>query len=293
MTSIPRLELPATAVAATPQRRAPRYPLLSYALMALATLVVGLPLYWMAAAAFKNNAEIYSVPVHWLPEHPGFANFVQAWNAAPFGRYYVNTIITTTAGATSEIVMAVTSAYAFAFVRFPRKDLIFLLLLAALMIPDQVTVLPNYLTIARLGWLNTYQGIVLPGASVAYGTFLLRQAFLSLPRDVLDAAKVDGAGHLRTMWSIVVPLARPALITFGLLSIVAKWNDFLWPLVVTNSQDMRVLPIGITRLLDQEGTTQWGPVMAGSIFVVLPVLLVFAWSQRYIVEGIAAGAVKG
>lgn len=270
-----------------------RYAVLSYALMLLMLLVMGLPIYWMFSAAFKENAEIYSQTVSWIPREPTLENFSRAWRAAPFGRYYLNTIITTVLGSGAEILLATTSAYAFAFLRFPRKDVIFLLLLAALMVPDQVTILPNYLTIARLGWIDTYQGIIVPGASVAYGTFLLRQSFLALPREVLDAANVDGAGHLRILWSIVIPLARPALVTFGLISIVAKWNNFLWPLIATNSQEMRVLPIGIYRLLDQEGTTQWGTIMAGTIFVVLPILIVFLWAQKHIVEGIAAGAVKG
>ena len=161
------------------------------------------------------------------------------------------------------------------------------------MVPGQVTILPNYLTIAELGWINTYQGIIVPGASVAYGTFLLRQYYRTLPVEVLDAAKVDGAGHLRILWTVVVPLAKPAIITFALLSIVSKWNDFLWPLLVTNTRDMRVLPIGIYWLRVEEGTIDLGVIMAGTLFVVLPVVLVFLYAQRYIVDGIAAGAVKG
>jgi sn-glycerol 3-phosphate transport system permease protein len=283
---------PARQVTTAPPRMTWRL-MPSYVLMLGTAVLVGLPIFWLITAAFKENSEIYQLPVRWLPQAPTFVNFQRAWASAPFGRYYLNTIITTMLGSGAEALLAITSAYAFAFLRFPRKDMVFLLLLAALMVPDQVVILPNYLTIARFGWINTYQGIIVPGASVAYGTFLLRQAFLTLPVEVLDAARVDGAGHLRTLWSIVVPLARPSLITFGLLSIVAKWNNFLWPLVATNTQDMRVLPIGIYRLLDQEGTTQWGPVMAGTIFVVLPVLIVFLWAQRHIVDGIAAGAVKG
>lgn len=275
-------------------RRMPSWQrLLGYGLMLLAAVLMGLPIYWMISAAFKETSEIYRIPVSWVPLEPTIENFGRAWRAAPFGRYYINTIITTALGSGAELLFAVTSAYAFAFLRFPRKNLVFLLLLAALMVPNQVTILPNYLTMARFGWVNTYQGIIIPGASVAYGTFLLRQYFLTLPGEVLDAARVDGAGHLRTLWSVVLPLSRPGLITFGLISLVAKWNDFLWPLVVTNTQNMRVLPIGIFWLLDQEGNTQWGTVMAGTLFVVLPVLLVFLWAQRYIVEGIAAGAVKG
>jgi sn-glycerol 3-phosphate transport system permease protein len=265
----------------------------AYVLMIAGVIVIGLPVYWMVAAAFKTTPEIYSVPVTWIPRQPVLSNFVRAWNAAPFGRYYINTIITTLFGSGAELFFAITSAYAFAFLHFPKKNGVFVLLLAALMVPNQVTLLPNYLTVAQLGWINTYQGIIVPGAAVAYGTFMLRQYFQTLPRDLLDAAKVDGAGHLRTLWHVVLPLAQPAVITFGLISVVAKWNDFAWPLVVTNTQDMRVLSIGIYWLLDQEGNTQWGTVMAGTLFVVLPVLLIFLWAQRYIVEGMTAGAVKG
>jgi len=261
--------------------------------MVLCLLLIGLPVYWMIIGALKGTAEVYRVPPTWIPMQPTFSNFSDAWGSAPFGRYYINTIITTLAGSGFEILFAVTSAYAFVFLRFPKRDWIFLVLLAALMVPNQITILPNYLTVARLGWINTYMGIVVPGASVAYGTFLLRQYYKTLPIEVLDAAKVDGAGHLLTLWSIVLPLAKPAIISFALLSIVSKWNDFLWPLIVTNTKMMRVLPIGIYWLKVEEGTINWGVVMSGTLFVVLPVVVVFLYAQRYIVEGIAAGAVKG
>lgn len=266
---------------------------LSYLGLALLVVLIGLPIYWMILGSFKPTTEIYRIPPTWLPAEPTVANFIRAWNSAPFGRYYLNTIITTVFGSSFEIFFAVTSAYAFTFLRFPKKDWLFLLLLAALMVPGQVTILPNYLTVGRLKWINTYQGIIVPGASVAYGTFLLRQYYRTLPMDILDAAKVDGASHLRMLWAIVTPLARPAIISFGLLSVVAKWNDFLWPLIVTNTKEMRVLPIGIRGLILEEGSIEWGVVMAGTLFVVLPVLIVFLYAQRYIVDGIAAGAVKG
>lgn len=266
---------------------------LGYASMIFCLLLIGLPVYWMIIGAFKQTAEVYRIPPTWIPLEPTVANFATAWQSAPFGRYYVNTIITTLFGSGFEIFFAVTSAYAFVFLRFPKKDWLFLVLLAALMVPGQVTILPNYLTIARLGWINTYQGIVVPGASVAYGTFLLRQYYKTLPVEVLDAAKVDGASYLRSLWSVVLPLAKPAIISIGLLSIVSKWNDFLWPLLVTNTKEMRVLPIGIYWLMVEEGSIDWGVVMAGTLFVVLPVVLVFLYAQRYIVDGIAAGAVKG
>lgn len=267
--------------------------LASYLGLTLMVVLIGLPVYWMIIGSFKPTTEIYQIPPTWIPMQPTIDNFIGAWNSAPFGRYYLNTIIVTVLGSSFEIFFAITTAYAFAFLRFPKKEWLFLLLLAALMVPGQVTILPNYLTVGKLKWINTYQGIIVPGASVAYGAFLLRQYYRTLPLDILDAAKVDGASHVRMLWSIVTPLAMPAIISFGMLSVVAKWNDFLWPLIVTNTKEMRVLPIGIRGLILEEGSIEWGVVMAGTLFVVLPVLIVFLYAQRYIVEGIAAGAVKG
>ncbi|MCB0111396.1 MAG: carbohydrate ABC transporter permease [Caldilineaceae bacterium] len=275
------------------QRNVWLWRLAGYLGMALSLLLIGLPVYWMISNAFKLSQEIYHLPPTLYPHNPTLQNFVNAWHAVPFDRYYVNTIITTFFGSGFEVLFGVTSAYAFVFLRFPKREWLFLILLAALMVPGQITILPNYVTIGLLGWINTYQGIIVPGASVAYGTFLLRQYYKTLPIDILDAAKVDGAGHLRTLVAIVLPLAKPAIVSFGLLSIVAKWNDYLWPLVITTTKDMRVLPIGIRWLMVEEGTIEWGNVMAGAIFVVIPVLLVFLYAQRYIVDGIAAGAVKG
>jgi sn-glycerol 3-phosphate transport system permease protein len=281
-----------------------------YGAMLLILLVIGAPLFWMVTGAFKNNQEIRTIPTVWWPEllqwtslsdvRASYTNFTEAWGAAPFGRFYLNSTIITIAGMTLEVVNATLTAYALAFLRFPKKNLVFILVLAALMVPNQVTILPNYVFLGRTmvdlfnqNWINTYQGIILPGASVAYGTFLLRQAFMGLPREVLDAAKVDGCGHLRLLWDMVIPMARPVLITFGLISMVAKWNDYLWPLVVTTNDDVRPLTVGLTYLFDQEGNTDWGVVMAATCFVIAPLLVVYVWAQRFVIEGMTAGATKG
>lgn len=204
-----------------------------------------------------------------------------------------NTIITTFFGVASEMILGTLTAYAFVYLPFPRKDWLFLVLLAALMVPIHVTILPNYLTIASLGWLNTFQGIIVPGASVAFGTFLLRQHFLTLPLEILEAARIEGAGHMQILTRIVLPLSQSTLVTVGLIALVNKWNDFLWPLIVTNQTAMRVLPVGLAYLFDQEGSNQWGVIMAATIFVVLPILVIFIWAQRYIISGLTAGATKG
>jgi sn-glycerol 3-phosphate transport system permease protein len=282
----------------TDQRRIHRAA--GYLAMALVVLVIGLPVWWMLSGSLKTSQEIYTFPPDWIPRNPRWSNFKDAWQSAPFDRFYLNSIITTVAGSALEVTNATLSAYALAYLRFPFKNVVFALLLAALMIPSQVTILPNYVffgsTVYDLigeSWVNTYQAIILPGASVAFGTFLMRQSFLGLPREVLDAAKVDGAGHLRTLWDVVLPMARPVLVTFGLISVVAKWNDYLWPLVITQTENMRTLTVGISSFFDQEGNTDWGVVMAASVFVIFPLLVVFVFVQRFIIEGLTAGATKG
>jgi sn-glycerol 3-phosphate transport system permease protein len=264
-----------------------------YALLILVAVVFFVPIFWMMSASLKDLREIYTFPPQWIPGNPRWGNYVEAWNAAPFGRFYLNTLITTAFGVGAELLFGTLTAYAFVFLPFPGKNILFVILLAALMIPIQVTMLPNYLTVANLNWLNSYPGIIVPGASVAFGTFLLRQHFLTLPREILEAARLEGAGHLQLLWRIVLPLSRPIFVTVGLIALVNKWNDFLWPLIVTNRIDMRVLPVGLAYLFDQEGNSQWGIVMAATIFVVAPILLVFAWAQRHIIAGLTAGATKG
>lgn len=273
---------------------------LGYLAMALIVIIIGLPIFWMLSGSLKTTQEIYSTETQWLPLDPRWSNYRDAWEAAPFGRFYLNSIFTTFAGAGLEIVNATLTAYALAFLRFPGKNVIFVILLAALMIPAQVTILPNYVFFGSYvfdligeSWVNTYQAIILPGASVAFGTFLLRQSFMGLPREVIDAAKVDGAGHLRILKDVVLPMGKPVIVTFALISVVAKWNDYLWPLVITTTQDMRILTIGITYLFDAEGNNDWGVIMAATFFVVVPLLVIFLFAQRFIIEGLTAGATKG
>lgn len=266
---------------------------LKYALLIFVGIVFFLPVFWMISASLKDLQEIYTFPPQWVPLTPRWENYVDAWNAAPFGRFYINTLITTAIGVGAELLFGTMTAYAFVFIPFPKKNLLFLLMLAALMIPIQVTMLPNYLTVANFGWLNTYAGIIVPGASVAFGTFLLRQHFLTLPKEILEAARLEGAGHYQLLTKIILPLSRPIFVTVGMIALVNKWNDFLWPLIVTNRIEMRVLPVGLAYLFDQEGNSQWGVIMAATIFVVAPILMVFAWAQRHIIAGLTAGATKG
>jgi len=262
-------------------------------LVGLVVVIMGLPLYWVATGALKTNQEIYTFPPVWLPRQPQWGNFVEAWQAVPFGRFFVNSIVTTLGAVALELLFALLSAYALVFVRARGKGLVFAVVIAALLVPGTVTLLPNYLTAGRLGWINTYQGLIIPVAAVAFGVFLFRQHFLTLPRGLLDAARLDGCGHLGLLRHVVLPLSQPVIVTFLVIYLVAHWNDFLWPLVVTNRLEWRTVPVGVAYLYQIEGVQNWGPILAGTVMALVPMLLVYVVAQRWIVKGIGGGALQG
>jgi len=266
---------------------------LLYAALAVAALAFLVPLYWLFSSAVKDNSQIYQYPPQWLPRPPQTGNFQAAWQAAPFGDFLTNSLIVTSAGAAIKLINATLTAYAFVFLRFPAKNLVFLLMLGALMVPNNVTLIVNYITVANLGWINSYLGLILPSAGSIFGMFLLRQYMMTLPAEITEAAKVDGAGHLRTLAQIVLPMCKPMIVTVAVIAVVDMWNDFIWPLIVTNTTDMRTLPIGLLYLRSTEGYTNWGAIMAGTVIVALPMLILFLFTQRHITRGLTAGAVKG
>jgi sn-glycerol 3-phosphate transport system permease protein len=211
----------------------------------------------------------------------------------PFGRLFLNSVLVTVIGAGVKVLLAVLTAYALVFVRFPFKRVIFALVLATLMVPPQVAVLPNYVLISGWGGADTYWGIILPGLATGFGTFLLRQQFLTLPSSILEAAEIDGASHWRRLTRIVVPISAPAIATVALVNIVFEWNEYLWPLVIVSDPHMMTLPVGLTLLRNSEnGADSYGILMAGTVMVLVPVLVIFAAFQRYIVSGLTQGAVK-
>ncbi|SDY08335.1 carbohydrate ABC transporter membrane protein 2, CUT1 family (TC 3.A.1.1.-) [Modestobacter sp. DSM 44400] len=259
----------------------------------LATAVVVLPLVWMALASFKSPGELLTQRPSVLPDSFAPTNYTDAARSVPFGRLFLNSAIVTVVGAGLKVVLAVLTAYALVFVRFPGKRIIFILVLATLMVPPQVSVLPNYVLISSLGGQDTYWGIILPGLGTGFATFLLRQQFLSLPLSILEAAEIDGASHWRRLTRIVVPISTPAIATVALVNIVFEWNEYLWPLVIVSDPHMMTLPVGLTLLANSEsGADSYGIVMAGTVLVLVPVLVVFAAFQRYIVSGLTQGAVK-
>jgi sn-glycerol 3-phosphate transport system permease protein len=264
-----------------------------YVPIAIATLVIVLPLIWMILASFKTPGELLTQHIDVLPDSLAPTNYSDAARTVPFGRLFLNSVLVTVVGAGIKLVLAITTAYALVFVRFPFKRVIFALILVTLMVPPQVSLVPNYVLITGLGGADTYWGIILPGLATGFGTFLLRQQFMTLPGSLLEAAELDGASHWQRLTQVVVPISIPAIATVALVNIVYEWNEYLWPLVIVSDPHMMTLPVGLTLLRNSENSAaSYGILMAGTVFVIVPVLVVFSAFQRFIVSGLTQGAVK-
>lgn len=259
----------------------------------IAMAIIVLPLLWMAVASFKPAGEIITMQPTFLPQEPTLDNYRHVADTVPLLTVLGKSLIVTIVGSVIKVVLAVTTAYALVFIDFRFTNAVFLAILVALMVPPEAALLPNYMTISALGGRNTLWGIILPGLGTAFGTFLLRQQFKTLPKDLLEAAALDGAGHAKRLWRIVAPVSAPTIATVALVTIVGEWNSFMWPLIITDSVHMMTLPVGLNLLQSIEGQTgSYGYLMAGAVLVIVPVLVVFAALQRFIVSGLTQGAVK-
>lgn len=248
-----------------------------------ATVLLGLPFYWMIVTAFKPLREVMLYPPAWIPGEWHWQNFVYAWQAAPFGRFFINSILVSTVAALLQVTFAVMMAYAFVFIRFPFRRVIFLFVLVSMAVPEEVKLIPNFLLITRLGWVNTYAGLIVPVVAHAFPVFVMTQWFRIFPRDLVEAAKVDGAGHLHTLLSVVLPASRPILVVLMIFSFVNRWNDYLWPLIATNEVSMRTLSIGLAYLRStQEGGGRWELLMAAALLAMLPLVGLFFFFQNQI-----------
>ncbi len=220
-----------------------------------------------------------------------FQNYVDAWHAAPFARYYLNTVFVATVTTLLNIIIGVMAAFAFSKLRFWGRDFLFMLFLATMMIPGEVLLVPNFITIVKLGWFNTYYALIIPWVASAFVIFLMRQNFMTVPDELFDAAKIDGASKWRFLWTILVPLSRPVIITGALLNFVGSWNAFLWVLIVTNTPSMRTLPVGLQNFSSNAGT-MYNQLMAASTFSMLPIVILFLFAQKYFIQGIARSGLK-
>lgn len=271
-----------------------RWDLPGHALMALATLVMFMPIAWMALTALKSADELFLLPPRWLPDSPRWSNFVEAWRALPMARFYFNTAFVATAVMLLQLVNAALCAYVFVRIKFFGSTLLFLAFLSVMMIPSQVTIIPAYVILSKLDWIDTYWALIVPHMASVFAVFLYRQAFLGIPRELFDAAVVDGAGHVRLLFQIMLPLVRPVTATLAVLTFTWQWNEYFWPLIVTNSMNMRTLPVGLVFLRAQENLWgNWHVLMAGTLLVLAPILVLFLVAQKQFVLSATRSGLTG
>ncbi len=258
----------------------------------VAALLTVAPFLWMILTSFKELGEIFRYPPTWWPEKFTMDNYVQAFQAAPFGRFYFNSLFVAISVTLGQMVTCSLAAYAFARMRFKGRDVLFFLFLGTMMVPMHVTMIPGFMILHWLGWIDTYAALIVPGLASAFGTFLLRQFFLTIPRELEEAAFIDGCSRFGVLWRIILPLAKPALATLAIFTFMGVFNDFIWALVVLNSEPMYTVQLGLSIFRDRY-STEWGNLMAGSVVATLPILIVFFFAQKYFIKGITLSGLKG
>jgi multiple sugar transport system permease protein len=266
--------------------------ILMYAVLVMGAIFTVLPFVWMILSSLKTPAEMVQAPPTFFPEVPQWSNYKDAWNAAPFARYFINTLIVTLCTTAGVLVTTVLSAFAFSRLNFPGKKTVFSLFLATLMIPGEMLIITNFETITKLGWIDSYKAMIIPWVSSAFYIYLLTRFFMQVPESLYLAAKVDKCSDFKYMMKIMVPMNKQAIFSIAILNIISSWNAFLWPLLVTNSQEMRVLSNGLIRFQTEAGSST-ELIMAASCMLVLPIIIVYLFLRKSIIEGVTRGGLKG
>lgn len=267
-----------------------------FALLSLFSIVMLFPFIWMLSNSLKSVDQVYMFPPTLIPQVFRWENYVEIWKLAPLGRYLFNSLFTASITIVIQLLLIIPASYAFARLRFKGSGFLFLLVLATMMIPDQVTFIPNFLTIKQLGWVDTYMGLIAPFTVKAFGIFMLRQAFMQVPKELEEAAILDGCGHTRIMRHLMMPLSGAAVVTYILLSFIWNYNELFWPLIVTNNESLRTVQLGLSRFMEEggggSGGTQWNLVMAAAAVIIAPLVVIFISMQKFIVKGVATTGLK-
>ena len=263
----------------------------TWAVLGLGAVAMLLPFAWMLSTSFKTGEFTFVIPPQLIPTAPTIDNYAKIFAAVPMGKFLLNSIFVSVVSTALMVLNCAMAGYAFARIKFPGREIVFYAYLATLMIPQQVTLVPLFVLMTWLDWGNTYQALILPSSFGAFGTFLLRQFYLRLPREVEEAAFMDGAGYVRIFFTIGLQLARPALATLAVFAFMASWNSFLWPLIITSDQSMMTLPVGLS-FLNGRYTTDWNVLMAGAVIGTLPIIAVYVFAQKYIIQGLATTGLK-
>ncbi len=253
---------------------------------------VMLPFIWMIVTSLKSPTEVFAYPPTWIPKEFQWSNYVEMWNKAPFGRYFMNSAIVAICVTIGQLTSCVLAAFAFARMEFKGKNVMFMIFLSTTMISSQVTLVPTYLVMRTLNWIDSYQALIVPFLANGFGVFMLRQSFRTIPKELEEAAKLDGCSRFRFLWQILIPLSKPILASQALFAFMGNWNSYQWPLIITNQDSMRTLQIGLRYFVSGEGSTQWGIYMAAALVVTLPVIIIYFLVQKTFVESMASTGLK-
>ncbi len=265
---------------------------LIYLILTIGALMMVLPFFWMLVSSLKTAAEVNTTPPTFLPQTPVFENYVYAFAKAPFVTYFRNSVIVTVCCVVCTMFTTILAAFAFSRLKFPGRDVLFSLLLSMMMIPFEMLIITNYTTIMHMGLLDKLPALIVPFCASIFYTYILRNFFLAIPDSLYYSARVDGASNWRYLWRIMVPMAKPALVTIGLLNAIACWNSFLWTVVVTDSKEVRTLPFGLYAFMTSSGI-RYERLMAAATIVVIPMILLFIFCRKSIVTGVSRGGLKG
>lgn len=264
----------------------------AYVILILGVLWVILPFIWMILTAFKPAKEVLSMPPKWIPSSWQWQNFSDALKSVPFRTYLFNSLFVAVCVTLGEIFTTILAAYAFVYIPFKFKSVLFIILVATMMVPSDILMIPNYVTLSNLGWINSYKALVLPWCASIFSIFLLRQQFSGVPSSYYKSAKMDGCSDLRYLFTILVPMSMPTIVSIGILKFISCWNSYMWPLIVTNSKDMRTLPVALA-VFSTEAGTRYHILMAFSIMMVAPIIILYIFMQKYIIKGISKSGLKG
>lgn len=265
---------------------------LLYLIVTLGGLTMLVPFLWMLSTALKTAPETIHVPPIWIPKSLQWGNFVQAWHEAPFARYFVNSVVVTVVTTVGQLFTSILAAFAFARLKFYGKNIVFLIFLGTMMIPGEMLIIPNFVTLSKLNLIDTYGALIIPWLASFFTVFTLRQTFQSVPDQIYYAAKIDGASDWKFLWTVLVPMSKSTITAVTVLEVIGSWNSFMWPLIVTNSETMRTLPVGLQAFTTDAGT-QYQLLMAASTFVIIPMVVVYIFLQKYIIAGISKAGLKG
>lgn len=263
-----------------------------YTLLTLGAITMLIPFVWMLSTSIKSAGETMQMPPVWIPDEPKFENYIEAWNAAPFGRYFLNSVLVTVLSTAGELITTILAAFTFAKMEFYGKNILFTILIATMMVPGELLIIPNFVTLSRFDLINTYAALIVPWLASIFSVFALRQTFQGVPNELYYAAKVDGSSDFRFLWSIMVPLGKSSIVAIAILKIIGSWNSFMWPLIVTNDTELRTLPVGLQAFTTEAGT-RFELLMAASTIVIIPMVIIYIFLQKQIIAGISKSGLKG